>query len=81
VLAALQLATTVLDDVRRDARWWTDGVAQGIFSPRELDATTRCMLQNVDYDLGFPPEDVADMKEVMFEAMNDLVGGPQDVLN
>jgi hypothetical protein len=73
VLAALQLATSVLDDVRREARWWTDGVALGTVAPAELNATTRCMLQNVDYDLGFPPEDVQDMKEVMLEAMRDLL--------
>jgi hypothetical protein len=72
VLAALQIASSFLDDVRSDANWWARRIARGSLSARELDATVRVVLQDIDYDLfSFTPEDVVRMQRIMMRAVED----------
>ena len=51
VLAALKIAAGFLEDRRRELRWWAECVASGAISERELEATVRSVLRDVEYDL------------------------------
>jgi hypothetical protein len=75
VLAALQIASSFVDDFRSDAKWWGGKVARDAVSAREIDATVRCMLQDIEYDLfSFAPEDVLRMQRIMMREVEDSDG-------
>jgi hypothetical protein len=70
VLAALQIASSFLDDVRSSPRFWADKVALGSVTCREVDATVRVVLKDIDYDLcSFQSEDVEHMQKAMMRGM------------
>jgi hypothetical protein len=67
VLAALSIASGFLDDVKTDSRWWARKIAGCDISARELSATVRCVLKDIDYDiLSFTPDVVEEMRDDMF---------------
>ena len=51
VLAALSLAHGFLIDRMRSTRHWSIKESRGAFTVREIEATTRAMLQDMDYGL------------------------------
>lgn len=61
VVAALAVASAFLDDWRREARWWSEGITWGVFSKKQINVTIRCVLADIDYDLhAFTPSMIAD---------------------
>ena len=67
ILAALSIASSFLSDIRRETRYWASRVAKGNVEAREVDATVRVMLRDMDYGLlGFSPGDVEAMAGLMF---------------
>jgi hypothetical protein len=67
ILAALSIASSFLSDTHGDAQFWANRVAKGGVEAREIDATVRCMLRDMDYGLlGFSPGVVEGMGLLMF---------------
>jgi hypothetical protein len=63
ILGALAVASSFLDDVRGEPKWWANSVACGEVEVREMDATIRCIFKDLDYDLcGFTAEEVEAMR-------------------
>ncbi|KAK8188072.1 uncharacterized protein BKA78DRAFT_373594 [Phyllosticta capitalensis] len=61
VLAALALAASYLDDSHVSLRHWAQHVSNCVFTARQLSATQRIILSDLDYDLhSFTPEFVQD---------------------
>ncbi|KAH8725689.1 hypothetical protein GQ44DRAFT_615239 [Phaeosphaeriaceae sp. PMI808] len=58
VLAALSLAHGFLVDRLRSTRHWSVRESNGVFSVKEIEATTRAMLQDMDYGLFKIQEDM-----------------------
>jgi hypothetical protein len=66
VLGALAIAHSYLQDRSGETKWWAK-VAMETVEPREISATTRCILQDIDYGLmSFAPEDVEAMRQAMY---------------
>jgi hypothetical protein len=69
VMGALAVASSFLDDVRREPRWWANSIACGAVEVREVDATIRCIFKDLDYDLcGFTAEEVEAMRRELYGA-------------
>ncbi|KAK7539588.1 uncharacterized protein J3D65DRAFT_586495 [Phyllosticta citribraziliensis] len=69
VLAALALAASYLDDSHVSLRHWAQHVSNCVFTARQLSATQRCLLVDLDYDLhSFTPEFVQDSIQDMQRA-------------
>ena len=69
VLAALHLALAYLSDRPRSTSFWSQHISQDAFSVAAINATTRCILQDIDYGLhSFTPEMVAEAMEDMRRA-------------
>jgi hypothetical protein len=67
ILAALSIASSFLSDTRGEMQFWASRVAKGGVEAREIDATVRCVLRDMDYRLlGFSPGVVEGMSELMF---------------
>lgn len=61
VVAALAVASAFLEDVWREGRWWSESVAWGALSAKQINVATRCVLADIDYDLHtYTPEMIAD---------------------
>jgi hypothetical protein len=70
VLAALQVSSSFLDDVRSNSKFWA---GLGDVNQRELDATVRVVLQDIGYDLcSFQSEDVEHMQRAMMRGMRHI---------
>ncbi|KAF2435957.1 hypothetical protein EJ08DRAFT_296835 [Tothia fuscella] len=71
VLAALAVASSFLDDVRGEPKWWANFVANGEVEVREVDATVRCIFKDLDYDLcSFTAEEVEGMRLELYGPVN-----------
>ncbi|KAK7617612.1 hypothetical protein IWX50DRAFT_567036 [Phyllosticta citricarpa] len=69
VLAALALAASYLDDSHVSLRHWAHHVSNCVFTARQMSATQRCLLADLDYDLhSFTPEFVQDSIHDMLRA-------------
>jgi hypothetical protein len=66
ILAALSLAHGYLSDRLRSSRHWSIKESSGMFSVKEIEATKRAMLQDMDYGLyKIRDEEVMNMVESM----------------
>jgi hypothetical protein len=51
-LASLKISASFLEDyAKRNLSWWTEYVCEGRVNERTLEATVRCVLQDVEWDL------------------------------
>jgi hypothetical protein len=76
VLAALSLAHGFLSDSERSTKLWA-GVCDYLFSVREIEATKRCLLQDIDYGLARISNDiVASMLRDIYRAMGSFSRKP-----
>jgi hypothetical protein len=81
VLGALAIAHNYLHDVAGEPKWWAL-VAKGAVEPREVTATTRCILQDIDYGLmSFTPEDVEAMRQEIYRKEDEGVRGGKAVFS
>ncbi|KAF2667167.1 hypothetical protein BT63DRAFT_458131 [Microthyrium microscopicum] len=72
-LAALQVSASFLEDVRSSPKWWAEKVSVGDVSSSDLDATIRCILQDINYDLcSFTSDDVEQMRRVMMRGVHEI---------
>jgi len=82
VLGALAVAHAWLSDSKGHSGWWAQ-VADGMVEAKEIDATMRCILRDIDYDLlSFTPEIVQAMKDDIYgENRHEGVGGSSKTRN
>jgi hypothetical protein len=82
ILAALAIAYNFLNDNEGDPTFWAERVAKRAVEPREVVATTRCILQDIDYGLmSFTPEDVEAMRQEMYQKVDGGTRGGKAVFN
>ncbi|KAE9975582.1 hypothetical protein BLS_002532 [Venturia inaequalis] len=66
VLGALAVAHSYLYDVCGEPKWWSDHVTNKAMEPRDISATTDCILKDIDYGLmSFTMEDLEEKKQDM----------------
>jgi hypothetical protein len=71
----LAISYNFLNDTEKESTWWAM-VAKGAVEPREVAATTRCILQDIDYCLmSFVPEEVESMRQEIYQRAD---GGNQE---
>lgn len=69
-LAALAIAYGFLSDKERSSRYWAQGMAEGMVSVQEVEATKWCLLRDIDYGLMHITEEMVGR---MLERMNGTV--------
>lgn len=66
VLGGLAVAHAYLHDVSGEPKWWGK-ITNNTMEPRDINATTNCILQDIDYGLmSFTMEDLEDKMQEMF---------------
>lgn len=64
VLSVLSVAAAYLEDRQMPTSWWCQSVGADAFNEREVNATTRCILIDLDYELhSFTSDMVQEMME------------------
>lgn len=74
IVAALAVAASFVDDIRREARWWSSTITWEEFTTKQINVSIRCILADIGYNLhSFTPEMIDDAVQ---EARGDLATSP-----